>query len=205
MSPNPAFRSRNEKDPANTISGSDLRSGSLALNSGSFRPTGSSSSRERTYTPETLASSERPIALLEADTEADTEQAVEGGDGIRYSTFTATQTSGPYVTLIASSDANLPTARYPAPQKTLYGRNSRVPNPRLPTGTVVGIVIGFVVGAMLLAGVAYVYLLRLRHLKRMRRRRRRAKRAKTGSSGSAPAPAPAPSPPPDGALPPANP
>ncbi|KAH9211344.1 hypothetical protein DL95DRAFT_448272 [Leptodontidium sp. 2 PMI_412] len=211
MSPNPHVGNR-KRD----ITDVDTTSGSLTWNSdvddGSILPTRSSTLAEPTRISElepSLASSsgvsQLPLSASVSDSDSpDSETALEDGieerDGTEYITLTITGSSGTYATLVELGDPSFPTA-YSATQAT---PKRRVQNPGVPTGTIVGIVVGIFGGVMLLMGVFYVYLLRARHLKRVRRRRRRARRASAGSGGPGPAPPPPP-PAEEGAFPPANP
>ncbi|KAG4439918.1 hypothetical protein IFR05_004593 [Cadophora sp. M221] len=213
MSPNP--RSWNRKRDITDV---DTGSGSLTWNSdvavdgaGSILPTRSSALTEPTRIDGSLASSSstsgipqpsvtNPVSVL-PDIEIAHEDAIEERDGTEYITLTITRSTGTYVTLVELGDPSFPTA-YSATQAS---PKRRVQNPGIPTGTIVGIVVGIFGGVMLLMGVFYVYLLRARHLKLVRRRRRRARRASSTSGGSGPAPPPPPPADGEGAFPPANP
>ncbi|PVH79218.1 hypothetical protein DL98DRAFT_655620 [Cadophora sp. DSE1049] len=198
MSPNPRFGIK-KRDKESTDTDVDT----LTRNSGdgSLSPTSSS-----TYTePRDISESDHYLELRCGKSpapearDARSENGIEERQGTRYITLTVTRSSGTYVTLVELGDTTIPTS-YPVTQTTT---RSRIPNPGIPTGTIVGIVVGISLGVLALVGVFYVYLLRARHLKRIRRRRRRARRASAGSGG----PAPAPPPPAEGGgpFPPANP
>ncbi|KAH7419489.1 hypothetical protein BKA64DRAFT_650955 [Cadophora sp. MPI-SDFR-AT-0126] len=199
MSPNPRF-GISKRNRESTDTGVDT----LTRNSGDGSKSPTSSSR--IAVPRSASNSGPCLELRSGISPASKARDSESGDGIeerqgtRYITLTVTQSSGTYVTLVELGDTTIPTS-YPVTQTTA----SRIPNPGIPTGTIVGIVVGISLGALALVGVFYVYLLRARHLKRMRRRRRRARRASAGSGGPGPAPAPPPPAGGDAPFPPANP
>ncbi|KAG4421009.1 hypothetical protein IFR04_005878 [Cadophora malorum] len=200
MSPNPRFgirkRNRESKDThVDTLTRSP--------GDGSISPTSSSTSTEPRKTAENnhcleLRSGTSPVTEAQ-DTEP--ENGIEERQDSRYVTLTITGSSGTYVTLVELGDTTIATS-YPVSQTTA---RSRIPNPGIPTGTIVGIVVGISLGVLALVGVFYVYLLRARHLKQIRRRRRRARRKSSGSGGPGPAPAPPPPAEGGGPFPPANP
>ncbi|KAH7342538.1 hypothetical protein BKA65DRAFT_293558 [Rhexocercosporidium sp. MPI-PUGE-AT-0058] len=199
MSPNPRFGNR--KRDHRGITAVDTTSGSPTQKSdvGAIPPTRSSTLTDPTNISDlkpSLASS--GIVPVLSDDDTDLEDAIEERDVTQYVTLTITRDSGTYMTLVELGDPSFPTA-YSATQ---ISSKRRIQNPGIPTGTIVGIVVGIFGGVMLLVGVFYVYLLRARHLKRIRRRRRRARRASASSAGAGPAPPP---PPAEGAFPPANP
>ncbi|KAK0125644.1 hypothetical protein ONS96_009479 [Cadophora gregata f. sp. sojae] len=165
-------------------------------------PTNLSTSTEPRHTSESNPSLELRSEKYSASEARDAESrnGIEERDGTRYITLTVTRSSGTYVTLVELGDTTLPTSYQVTQSQTT---TSRIPDPGIPTGTIVGIVVGISLGVLALVGVFYVYLLRARHLKRIRRRRKRARRASASSGGPAPA-----APPPaagDAPPPPANP
>lgn len=120
-----------------------------------------------------------------------------------YITLSITRVTTTYTTLVQLGDS-FPTT-YATKSSSTLPPKSTAQHPGIPTGNIVGIIVGCIAGFGLLVGVFYVYLLRARQFRRVQRRRRsRRGSASTGRSRSTAGPGP-PGPPPPGPPPPGSP
>jgi hypothetical protein len=137
---------------------------------------------------------------------------VNAKDAAAYVTLTITRQATTYITIIQLGDS-FPTTFPNSNLQPTSPPKTTVQHPGIPTGDIVGIIVGCIVGFGLLVGVFYVYLLRARQFRRAESRKRsRRGSTSTGMSrstqggppppppgmGGPPPPHPGPPPPPGG-------
>ena len=107
---------------------------------------------------------------------------VELRDEPRYLTLSVNSFSTTYITtiLLGNSFATVPST----PFSTATPELESVHVPGIPTGTIVGIVVGCVAGFFLLLCVFYIHILKMRQSARMRRSRSSRSKSRSSSGGS---------------------
>jgi len=120
-----------------------------------------------------------------------------------YVTLTITRDATTYITTIQLGDS-FPTTSFPnSNSQPASPPRTTAQHPGIPTGDIVGIIVGCIVGFGLLVGVFYVYLLRARQFRRVESRKR-SRRGSESTQGGPPPPPPGmggPPPPPPGGMP----